>query len=176
MLTQTENINEIMNNTSIPKVIARRLKKEHTELIKTCNKIIIEHNETGELFFNVYKQEKKYLNLYSFKITLNYPFTPPILKINGNPSNEFYNLPTNRFRQGLKFIKGINCMCCHSYLCNSNWSPAYTINNIIKQVEEYKQIKFNIVLKIISDKIKEKYLIEDIDLYSWLFDFSLICR
>ena len=43
-------------------------------------------------------------------------------------------------------------------------------NKIFLEIEEFKQIKRNIVRKLLLDKVKEKYLVKDIDLDSWLFN------
>jgi hypothetical protein len=170
MLTQTDNIDEIILITQIPIVIRRRLTKECKSLIKTCNKIVVKYSHNEDIIVNVYKKEENILNLYSFKIPIAYPFNSPRFIINSIPQNEFFDLKTNRFRNILRYIKGITCLCCHSCISRTNWTPAITIENIINQLIEYKKIKYNIGLKIMSDKIKEKYLISDIDLDSWLFE------
>jgi hypothetical protein len=115
---------------------------------------------------------KRNHNCYIFRIPSHYPFMNPTLTINGLNQNNFFDLKTNRTRSILKYITGFTCLCCHSYLCKNNWSPAITLQVVINQIEEYKEIKKNIFLKILADKIKEKYLINDIDLDSWLFNVS----
>jgi hypothetical protein len=42
----------------------------------------------------------------------------------------------------------------------------------VKQIDEYKKLKYYISLKLLADKIKEKYLVMEVDLDSWLFDIA----
>jgi hypothetical protein len=70
-------------------------------------------------------------------------------------------------------------LCCNSYLCSNNWSPRITIKALIEQLEEFRLHKNNIFLKFVADAIKDKYLIDDINLDEWLFtpfrlDHSLV--
>jgi hypothetical protein len=44
-----------------------------------------------------------------------------------------------------------------------------TLIHIIDEINLFRNYKKNIVNKIMADKIKEKYLIFDIDIESWLF-------
>jgi hypothetical protein len=172
MFIQTDNIDEIMLIMSIPLVIRRRLIKECKTLINLYDKISIEHLNNIDIILNIYKKEENSLNLYSFNIPIDYPFNSPRVTINGISQYQFYDLKTSRFRNILQYIKGICCLSCNSCICKYNWTPALRFENIINQIIEYKKIKYNIGLKIISDKIKEKYLINDIDLDSWLFEIK----
>jgi len=43
----------------------------------------------------------------------------------------------------------------------------------LDEIDDYKLIKRNIVRKLLLDKIKDQYLIMDIDLDSWLFNVSM---
>ena len=45
----------------------------------------------------------------------------------------------------------------------------YILNNLIDEIKYYKNIKKNLVFKIFTKYIKFKYLIEDIDINSFLF-------
>jgi hypothetical protein len=166
---QTSNIDEIDLIPFIPNVIKRRIKRECREMRNIYDEIIIEYKSSKDISVSF----KKNHNYYEFIIPSNYPFMSPRLTINGLNQNEFFDLKTNRLRTILKYISGLTCLCCHSYLCKNNWSPALTLQIIINQIEEYKKIKKNIFLKILADKIKDKYLISDIDLDSWLFNVSL---
>jgi ubiquitin-protein ligase len=110
----------------------------------------------------------KYNNIYTIIINNNYPFTAPIVKINFKSYYSFLKL-NNKSLHILKNIHYKDCLCCSSILCTNNWVPSYTINNIIQEIRKNKSYKRDIVYKIILNKIKEKYLIEDINLDNWLF-------
>ena len=84
--------------------------------------------------------------------------------------NLFFNLKTTRFKTILKYVSGLDCLCCNSYVCKNNWSPSVTMEVMINQIKQYKTYKYFIFIKLILDKIKEKYLHRDINLDSWLFN------
>jgi hypothetical protein len=150
----------------MPKYIGRRLKNEYDILKCITDKINIYCSQNNEIIIEILKNDNSYL----LNIPINYPFIPPTLKINNKPLNSLFKLPSERFSLYLKCVSNIECFCCYSYLCKNNWKPTLTIENIINQIEEYKEIKYLIILKIIVNKIVEKYLIKDIDLESWLFN------
>lgn len=110
-------------------------------------------------------------NIYYIIFHKNYPFCAPTVKINFEYYFHFLNL--NKLSlQILKKIHYINCLCClccSSILCSNNWVPSYTINNIIQEIRKNKLYKRDIIYKIMINKIKEKYLIDDINLDDWLF-------
>lgn len=151
--------------TSIPNVIKKRVKRELTDIYKLYDRIIVETNIYNKLVITL----KRKNNSYVFIIPDYYPFRNPTLEINGLSQNYFFDLKSNRFRSILKLISGMDCLCCSSYLCPTNWTPGITLDKIVTELENYKTIKYNIAIKIFTDKITETHLIKDIDLYSWLF-------
>ena len=48
-------------------------------------------------------------------------------------------LPSYKFREALK-ANGIECLCCQSLLCTSNWAPIKMIHNIFDEVLENKRL------------------------------------
>ncbi len=153
----------------MPKLLGRRIKRECQLLKDKYDDLFVECNSNSEILVGL----KRSRNQYIFIIEQNYPFTAPRVTINGLSQNKFLRLPSNRFTTILQYITGLHCFCCSSLLCKNNWTPALTLDNIVIQLEEYKKIKLNIQLKILADKIKEKYLNRDIDLDSWLFNVSV---
>ena len=59
-------------------------------------------------------------------------------------------------------------MCCFTMLCYNNWTPSNTILKIIKQISELMNEKQMIYKTLLIDRIKYQYLIDDIDIESWL--------
>jgi ubiquitin-protein ligase len=152
--------------TFIPKHLNKRIKNECLQVRNNYDEIIIQYTEEG-IILATFKRKN---NIYTFDIPSNYPFNAPKLSINGKSLSHLYDLKTNRFRHLLKYINGMDCFCCNSYLCKNNWGPALTLDKVICQIETFKTIKYWIFLKVILDKIKDKYLNRDIDLDSWLFN------
>lgn len=61
-------------------------------------------------------------------------------------------------RKGVKFLKQnkIDCLCCSTILCNSNWSPIYTIVKVLDEMARSKKIRRLIKYEICLDEISEK--------------------
>ena len=100
---------------------------------------------------------------------MNYPFETPMLDINGVNLQTFFKIRSIRLKTALKEISGLDCLCCNTHLCKGNWCPSTTMDQIIKQIEEFQRFKYLTIIKILLDKIKEKYFNRDIELKSWLF-------
>jgi hypothetical protein len=165
-MLRTTNVNEIDQIDCMPKLLGRRIKRECQEIKDKYDDIFVEYNEDSEIIVGL----RRSINLYIFYIDKNYPFTAPRVTINGLNQHSFFRVPSHRFTTILHYITGFECLCCDSFLCKNNWGPAITLDKVINQLEEYKKIKLNIQLKILSDKIKEKYLNRDIELDTWLFN------
>jgi hypothetical protein len=165
---KTSNVEKIHEITYIPNPIRKRIQRECQSMQYDYDEIVVGYTDTTFISF----QRKN--NTYFFKISANYPFQKPELYINGLDLKYLYDLRTSRFKNLLKYVSGMNCLCCHSLLCKDNWSPSTLFERIISQMEYFKTIKYHIFLKIIADQIKVKYLISDIDLDSWLFTPALL--
>lgn len=161
---------KITNLVGISKGKAQRIQKECIMVRDKFDEICVEVIDFNKILVKF----KNQYNEYTFTLGNDYPFVPPIsFIINTQDQNSFFNLRTSRFRTILKYISGLECLCCDSYLCKDNWNPSVTLSQIITQVEEYKVIKKNIALKLLLDQIKLKYLNRYIDLDSWVFTISL---
>ena len=168
-MLRTTIIEEITSIDGIPKYLAKRVQRECLMVRDKYDEICVEYNNNQELsvtFKNKYNQ-------YSFYLSKPYPFVPPRVTVDKLSQNELFHIRTKRFQTILKYISGLDCLCCHSYLCRNNWSPTVPLSKVISQIDEYRNIKKNIALKIIIDQIKLKYLNRYIDLDSWVFTISL---
>jgi ubiquitin-protein ligase len=151
--------------------IRNRIKKELSKCMDD-NSLFIENihqNEDGNAVITIYDYNSQNLNTYQFEITQHYPFNAPKIKVNGDNYIDFLRIHSNLFRILLNKIKRKNCFCCNSYLCSENWSPVYNIISIIKEIRDFRKIRREVVDKYYADKIKKKYLIEDVQLDCWLF-------
>ena len=164
----TESLFQIKSNP-----IRRRLTRELTDLQKMTNSNFlyvqsVEMNRKDIPVVTIVDYSNENLNVYEFT-TDSYPFRVPKIKVNSSEYSEFLSIRTLTFQHLLKKIKGIACLCCNSYLCSDRWSPALKFSNIIEEIRIFRKYKRAIINKFYADKIKDKYLISDIDLDSWLF-------
>ena len=157
--------------------LRKRLRGEYYRMLPLYKSVKFIMKEDGKIIFEIeknndnnnYNKEKPII--YKFVISNNYPYMPPTVYINNKNYGEFLSCH-NKFLKILKYIRGIECFCCVSCTCRNNWYPAMTIKYILEEIEFNKITKFNIIIKILLDKIKEKYLNRDIELDSWLFHVS----
>ena len=153
-------INEQLSNYLIPKLLSGRLKKDCELLLDKGGTINIK-NDIGNknIIIELSRQEGLYINKYCFMVPLDYPFLPPKIKINETEYINFCNIRSDRFVTALKYIKGIECLCCHSLTCVDNWYPGATLNNIIEEIRKTRKIKRGIVNTIFAEKIKNTLFI-----------------
>jgi predicted peptidase len=71
--------------------------------------------------------------------------------------------------KNLKKYTGIQCFCCETILCSDNWSPAFTMNHVINDIDKCKDARHQVIIRIIVDVIKRKYLIDDTNIIEWLY-------
>jgi ubiquitin-protein ligase len=150
---------------------------------RLSNEILILNEDNISLFFYLEEKNKtpviqiideKYKNMNIYKIFFydNYPFSSPKIYINEEPygkilSDKFLNL--NKFiSEKMRKFYSKNCLCCSSITCSNNWSPSFSINNLIKEIRQNRINRNEIIYVILINVIKKKYLIEDINLYKWL--------
>lgn len=161
-------INEIDGVDDIRIVLKGRIRRDCELMMPICKEVKVEYTVSKEILVTLVKKG----NIYIFNIPINYPFVPPYLVLNGQNIRSFFDLRSNRFKTVLKYINGVDCLCCNSLLCQNNWFPTISFNLIINQIEEFHNIKLLIIKKLLADKIKDKYLNRDIDLDSWLFNIT----
>jgi ubiquitin-protein ligase len=149
------------------KSLSRRICREYEQLASEYESIFVTIDDANKLAFTLCRKGES--TLYKFVLPNDYPFVQPSVLINDKPYISFLNLKTVRFNNTLKYVSNFNCLCCNSICFKQQWSPAYTIKRIMAEIDKYKQIKIDIAVKLLADQIKDKYLISDIDLDSWLF-------
>jgi len=95
----------------------------------------------------------------------NYPFRPPKnIKVNGHDYISLLSIDQTK----LKFIGLKGCLCCKSITCSKSWSPSVKIKLILQEIEQNMNLKKKIVNTLLSKKICQKYLIDDINISQYL--------
>jgi ubiquitin-protein ligase len=158
-------------------IIKRRLFREFKQLTENqiinpeTIKINIDEsisNYAGHCYYTIEFVNSKDNRHYKFKINNNYPFTTPKLELNFKPYSYYLNISSDIFKNKLTKYKQIRCFCCSTITCGSNWSPAYTMEKVINEIEQFRNISKEIFYIVIIDVIKRKYLIDDINIRQWL--------
>jgi len=157
------------------KAIRRRIKLELDKMYPDYAQIIVETvvnpDDLPKLKITVYEidaanRRKK----YDFIMNNDYPFKPPTVFFQNRPYQELLQIKHNsKYIQLFRQVTGQDCLCCYSVICCNNWSPGITLSRIIEEIHYVRQKKRNVINKLFADKIKRKYLVEDVDLDSWLY-------
>lgn len=170
---------KVNNSLTLDNIISSAIRKRITRELNILESnpefihIKIEIDEKQILpILQVEDTKYKTNNIYTIRITNDYPFKPPKVEINSIPYSHFLFVKNSSpsVNYYLNKTRNIGCFCCNTVTCHSNWSPAVTSLNIFQEIRKYRKYKRDIINKIFSDKIKNKYLINDIDLDTWLFE------
>jgi ubiquitin-protein ligase len=150
--------------------IQRRIKREIEQLISS-NICIEEQTEIQRIDNEFIVNIKNLINNknYEFKISNNHPFKPPKLFIDKKLINFNHKVASEKFQNSLLKYSGIECFCCQTILCSNNWSPQFTFKDIIHDINRYCDARHQVVVRIILDVIKRKYLIDDVNITEWLY-------
>ena len=144
-------------------VSGRRIANDCKKLYEKYPNLVLSNN-SGNVELIVTENEEKYG--FIFKNT--YPFQPPKIYYNGKSYLDLLRITDNDERRIVRKYKNKDCLCCDSYECFDNWSPSINLTSIIDEIKSIVQFKKLIVHILLADKIKEKYLIDDIDINSYL--------
>jgi ubiquitin-protein ligase len=149
----------------------RRIKREVEQLISSniCIEEQVEIKTTDNDECNVIINNLFDKKLCEFKISNNHPFKPPKLFIDKKLINFHHKNTSESFRNSLIKYTGIECFCCETILCSNNWSPQFTLKDIIYDIYKYRDARNQVVIRIIVDVIKRKYLIDDVNIIEWLY-------
>jgi hypothetical protein len=149
-----------------------RIKNEYKDLSKIYNNVkILWDFELNNVVIEIQEvvKEDASTDTFTFVVDRTYPFHSPKFHFNNNPYSHYLRIPSQRFSQHLKRFTNKSCLCCSSLACKYNWSPAVKLHMFIAELDKIRQYKRNIVYKLLADQVKDKYLIDDVDLDSYLF-------
>jgi len=182
-LDQIQQNTEILTECIQSKPLRRRIQKEIEKMYPAYAQIVVSFDPNkkgnrhpnsldfnmGELTVTIREIVEDKIQAYEFVIPLAYPFVPPKIRFQSRPYIDFLklNYSASEF-QVFRRITNQQCFCCHSLNCGDNWSPSITLEKIIDEIRWIKSVKRRMIHKLLADKIKARYLIEDIDLDSWL--------
>lgn len=151
--------------------VLKRIKREVEQLItsKFCieNQVEIKNIDNGE--YNVIITNLFDKKTCEFKMSSNHPFKPPKLFIDNRLISFHHKINSENFRNSLIKHTGIDCFCCETILCGNNWSPQFTLKDVICDIYKYRDARHQVIIRIIVDVIKRKYLVDDINIIEWLY-------
>jgi hypothetical protein len=169
-------MNEIQIESIKEKSLKSRITHEYNELsrIYTSDNITVLYNtqqkqNTITITITINRFVNEMMETHTFVVDKKNPFVPPIYHYNDRCYSHYLNLPSQKFQNILKSIYNKDCLCCSSLNCKYNWSPAIKLNMFINELNKIRQYKRNIVYKLLCDRIKQKYLNDDIPIENFLF-------
>ena len=151
--TSVNNLNKIGEN-----VVKRRLIRDITELKGTISSSIsVSFDEIKKMpIVNVVTEEDGKINNISFEISSGYPFLPPIVSVNSEKYIQNILINNNReFIEVLKELTGHQCLCCHSYVCHSNWHVNVKLSDIVIEIIKNQKHKENVEKRLEFNKLND---------------------
>jgi hypothetical protein len=109
-----------------------------------------------------------------FQFGNEYPFIQPSVLLQRKDTGEtIYYKKTLHFESktmsDILFNQfNIHCLCCKSVTCGEQWSPIRHFDFILNEIDEFFKIKNRIIEKLHALKVKQRYLIDDINIQEWL--------
>ena len=145
--------------------IPNRINSEITNLFNQSDFVSSERKGTS-ILITVIKEKNK----YTFELPSDYPFKPPKnIRFNGdNYKKSLFNY-SEKFRKILKNKYHIECLCCNTILCGSNWTPACNSSHIINEMNKITKIQKEIAIILSCDEIREKYYCTFAEFEKYLF-------
>jgi len=144
-------------------VSCRRIANDCKNLYEKYPNFVLSNN-SGNVELTVIENEEN----YGFIFDRSYPFKPPKIYYNGKSYLDLLRITDNDERKIVRKYKKKDCLCCDSYDCPYNWSPSINLTSIVDEIKNIVKFKKTIVHILLADKIKKKYLIDDIDINSYL--------
>jgi hypothetical protein len=109
-----------------------------------------------------------------FQFVNEYPFIQPtvVLQLKDTGETIYYKKMLHSESKMINDILfnqfKIRCLCCESVTCGEHWSPIRHFDFILNEVSEFLQIKSRLIEKLHALKVKQRYLIDDINIQEWL--------
>jgi hypothetical protein len=170
-----KNIVNELNKVEIQKCVGflqKRILREYSDIFNefTNSCIYVTFNEQTNSITIIVNCNDNKIQSYMFIIDKKYPFSSPKIYYNNKPYKSLLEIPSARFRNYLQKITNKNCLCCYSLDCKNNWSPGVTLKLIITDINKNINYKKMIIIAILIDQLKEKYLIDDIDILTYIYE------
>lgn len=118
---------------------------------------------------DIFVNNKCHVYKFSVKSNEQFPFTPPTVYIDNAETSIFFHFKSDRFRNQLKYICDAECLCCGMCICPIKWCVYHKLGDSLDELTTNAKYRHYVVIKVLVDLIKEKYLNTDIPIFEWLF-------
>ena len=147
------------------KGISNRINNEIANLFNQSD-FVLSERKVNAISIKVIKDK----NTYELDLEKDYPFKPPVnIKYNGKDYKRSLHNYSEKAQKILKHDYFMECLCCNTVLCGGNWTPACNICHIINEMDKIKKIQKKIIIKILCDEIRVKYLCYFAEFEKYLF-------
>lgn len=132
---------------------------KYNDIIKSPNNCFYNKNngEDDCDFYNLYDDDS-FVNIKIIFKSIMYPFAPPNIKINNMSLDTFLKINykfIDYYRKYLNIHLKCFCVCC-SIPILSNWSPSYTITDILNSINDQIILKKRVINMILIKNIMLK--------------------
>lgn len=157
----------LMNTDLSVKVrgIPNRINSEIMNLFNQSD-FVSSERKSNSILITVIKGKNK----YELELSNDYPFKPPknIIYNGINYKQSILNY-SEKIRKILKNKYHINCLCCNTLFCGTNWTPACNSGHIINEIDKFSKIKKEIRIILLCDEIRNKYYCTFAEFEKYLF-------
>ena len=149
--TNNARLDQIQN-----KCVKNRMKNECKMLYTKYHNVLIE-GVPDKLSIEIVEIMNTKKRTYKFTIPPNFPFHPPKIYINEYTYSDILQMRGDFEKEAVKKWRQKDCLCCYSYNCSVNWSPAAKFYNIIDEINTILKFKRDVINLLLAEKIKIQY-------------------
>ena len=158
--------NRIQNELiAIQRCIDYDIKSDKGIKFKNIEPIFIDFliNDENKVTFNLLFKYK-YTIRFQIIFKPEYPFKPPDCNLLNNGdykillariSEHYYKTDNSSKKTDVSEEK---CLCCSTVLCRNNWYPGMKISSLLEEINTNTTYMYDIVYKMLENKIYDKYL------------------
>ena len=148
------------------KGIANRINSEIANLFNQSDFVSSEKKENA-ITIKVIKHK----NTYEFDLQKDFPFKPPVnIRYNGKNYKRSLHNYSGKIQEILKKKYYMDCLCCNTLLCGTNWTPAINTSHLINEIDRIIKIQKEIIIISLCDEIRTKYLCYFVDFEKYLIE------
>ena len=162
--TNNARLDQIQN-----KCVKNRMKNECKMLYTKYHNVLIE-GVPDKLSIEIVEIMNTKKRTYKLTIPANFPFHPPKIYINGYTYSDILQMRGEFEKEMVKKWRKKDCLCCYSYNCSVNWSPAAKFHNIIDEINTILKFKRDVINLLLAEKIKIQYNIP----YAYFEDYLVL--
>ena len=162
-MTEVIDSNSLLALNNAPRIVGKRINAELKTLIKKYTNLYIRFDNDLELIkLHIHDNNiTPNYNTFTFIIPPEYPFKPPIVKLDSDDYINLLKIYKKEESEFLKQITGKSCLCCNTCVNKDNWGPAITIDSILDEIKQNLIIVKTVKNRLLNNDNNNQFINDD---------------